>query len=324
MLKKIYIRNEKLMERKNKYPFMTFILSIGGLIFFVFVIKTSILDANNIPSSSMEPTLMIGDFLFVNKMRYTLDVPFTNIHIVRLSYPQRGDIVTFTPPQYEKNLQGKTLVKRVVAVPGDTVEVVENEIRISGTSYPVRLTEDKKLIASLGEDTRNEEMISHHKLYVEKIIHPFTGEVVVEHYMMKIPNESQPTMHTPGRIWKIPPGKFLMMGDNRDNSEDCRACSMVEQPDNTLCRQYNECQSRNRSSLAGKNECTDLLNEKSPTWGLIDADKIHGKVYLAYFSVDWGTGAKKQDNPIFNIGHTLIGDYKGVSIRWNRIFKRIY
>jgi signal peptidase I len=98
------------------------VLSIGSLailILVVFAFKDFILDANNIPSGSMIPTLKIGDYLFVNKMRYSLRIPFAGTEIWHIDDPQRGDIVTFIPP-YEND---KHYVKRVMGVPGDRIRI---------------------------------------------------------------------------------------------------------------------------------------------------------------------------------------------------------
>ncbi|MCR9144255.1 MAG: signal peptidase I [bacterium] len=97
-------------------------LSIGSLallILVVFAFKDFVLDANNIPSGSMIPTLKIGDYLFVNKMRYSLRVPFAGTEVWHIDDPVRGDIITFIPP-YEKD---KHFVKRVMGAPGDRLRV---------------------------------------------------------------------------------------------------------------------------------------------------------------------------------------------------------
>lgn len=101
---------------------LTSVLSIGSLallILVVFAFKDFVLDANNIPSGSMIPTLKIGDYLFVNKMRYSLRVPFAGTEVWHIDDPVRGDIITFIPP-YEKD---KHYVKRVMGVPGDRLRV---------------------------------------------------------------------------------------------------------------------------------------------------------------------------------------------------------
>lgn len=100
------------------------------IVILVFAFKSSVLDANNIPSGSMIPTLKIGDFLFVNKMRYSVRMPFTEAELIRIDDPQRGDIVTFAPPLRALSLGdsrdgffAKRYVKRVVGLPGDTIRI---------------------------------------------------------------------------------------------------------------------------------------------------------------------------------------------------------
>lgn len=98
------------------------VLSIGSLAILLVVIlgfKDFVLDANNIPSGSMIPTLKIGDYLFVNKMRYSLRVPFAGTELWHIDDPVRGDIITFIPP-YERE---KHYVKRVIGVPGDRIRI---------------------------------------------------------------------------------------------------------------------------------------------------------------------------------------------------------
>jgi signal peptidase I len=296
-------------------------VSLAWLVAFVFAIKTSVLDANNIPSQSMEPTLMIGDFLFVNKMRYTLDLPYTNIHLLRLAYPERGDIVTFTPPQDAETYLDKTLVKRVVGVPGDTVEVNNNEITISGVKYPTTRTENEALLRTLQNGRTSET----EQLYTEDIIDPKTRKLVVRHYIMKSKRGSDNAMSSPQRKWVIPPQKYLMMGDNRDNSSDGRACYMVEAKYRKSCWDFNVCTANNLTGHNTEQECILIYSaNQGPTWGLIDADKIHGKVYLSYLSVNWGQGNDKQLNPIINLFKTITGEFSGVYVRWERTFRRIY
>ncbi len=98
---------------------VSILTSFGLLILLVLAFKSTVLDANNIPSGSMIPTLKIGDYLFVNKMRYSLRVPFTGMELFRIDDPRRGDIVTFIPPDDS----GKNYVKRVVGMPGDRIRI---------------------------------------------------------------------------------------------------------------------------------------------------------------------------------------------------------
>ena len=101
----------------------SFVISLSVLIFLVLVFKSSILDANNIPSGSMIPTLKIGDYLFINKMRYSVRLPFAGKEIVHIDNPERGDVITFIPPLAAE--KDKHYVKRVMGMPGDRIRIRE-------------------------------------------------------------------------------------------------------------------------------------------------------------------------------------------------------
>src|SRR5437762_1178327 len=93
----------------------------------LFAARSSLADWNDVPSGSMRPTILEGDRILVNKLAYDLKVPFTTWHIAEWSNPQRGDIVVFFSPH-----DGKRLVKRVVGLPGDTVELSNNALVLNG------------------------------------------------------------------------------------------------------------------------------------------------------------------------------------------------
>ncbi len=91
------------------------------------LVRTALADWNPIPSGSMRPTLLEGDVVLVNRVAYALKVPLTDISILRTGEPQRGDVVTFTSPA-----DGVRLIKRLVAVPGDVVEMRNDRLFING------------------------------------------------------------------------------------------------------------------------------------------------------------------------------------------------
>ena len=93
----------------------------------LFSIRSSLADWNDVPSGSMQPTILVGDRIFVNKLAYDLKVPFTTWHLAEWSNPRRGDIVVFYSPH-----DGTRLVKRVVGLPGDKVELREEQLVING------------------------------------------------------------------------------------------------------------------------------------------------------------------------------------------------
>src|SRR5215210_6949644 len=98
------------------------------MILIVSSLRSALADWNDVPTGSMKPTIQEGDRVVVNKLAYDLKVPFTTIDIVKWGNPKRGDIVVLFSP-----VDGTRLVKRVVAVPGDKVEMKENQLFVNGT-----------------------------------------------------------------------------------------------------------------------------------------------------------------------------------------------
>ncbi len=111
---------------KNNRAFLVFLLVFG---FF----RTALADWNPIPSESMHPTLLEGDVVLVNRIAYDLKVPLTGVSIARLGEPQRGDVVTFNSPT-----DGTRLIKRLVGVPGDSVELRNDRLFVNGVAAEYR------------------------------------------------------------------------------------------------------------------------------------------------------------------------------------------
>jgi signal peptidase I len=167
----------------------------------LFSIRSSLADWNDVPSGSMQPTILVGDRIFVDKLAYDLKVPFTTWHLAQWSNPQRGDIVVFYSPR-----DGTRLVKRVVGLPGDTVESKNDQLVING--QPVDYAPlPAKIPAQLPETERERSLFATEELFA----HP--------HAVMAIPDI--PAKRTFGPV-HMPAGQYFMIGDNRDNSFDSR------------------------------------------------------------------------------------------------------
>ena len=95
-------------------------------------LRSALADWNDVPTGSMKPTIQEGDRVVVNKLAYDLKIPFTTFEVLKWGDPHRGDIVVLFSPQ-----DGVRLVKRVIAVPGDVVQLVDNELFINGKKQPV-------------------------------------------------------------------------------------------------------------------------------------------------------------------------------------------
>ena len=124
------MRIPKRCQRAAKYLWREWIKPLGLAAIILFPLRSAVADWNWVPSGSMKPTILEGDLVFVNKLAYDLKVPFTLWRMARWDNPQRGDIVVFFSPK-----DGVRLVKRVIAVPGDVVEI-RAEIADRGNGFP--------------------------------------------------------------------------------------------------------------------------------------------------------------------------------------------
>ena len=119
----------------------------GYFFFFCFVwipLRSAVIDYNPVPSGSMNPTILEGDVVWVNKLAYGLRIPLTTVHVAQWADPQRGDIVVVLSPA-----DGTRLVKRVVGIPGDTLSMRNNQLILNGrpTTYAVSATDYTSMVA---------------------------------------------------------------------------------------------------------------------------------------------------------------------------------
>jgi len=162
----------------------------------MFVFRSSIADWNDVPTGSMNPTIVEGDRILVNKMAYDLRLPFTNIQLMKLSDPERGDIVIFN-----SDVANKRFVKRVIGIPGDTVELRDNALLINGQMLEYK--------------TLSSDQVSLDKTEIIK---------GVEHLIRINKEGSSLSSFLPV---KVPEGSYLVLGDNRDNSSDSRVIGLI-------------------------------------------------------------------------------------------------
>jgi signal peptidase I len=170
--------------------------------------KSAIADINFVPTGSMKPTILEGDLVFVNKLAYDLKVPFTTLHLAEWTGPARGDVVVCFSPE-----DGIRLVKRLVAVPGDTLELQNNVLFINGQRAAYQPPSATALTYVSKTDLKQAR---------------FATETVDQrsHAVMAYPAYASPVRSFGPVV--LGNGEYFAMGDNRDNSKDSRYFGIVK------------------------------------------------------------------------------------------------
>ncbi len=163
-------------------------------------LKSVVADWNWVPSGSMKPTILEGELVGVNKLAYDLKVPFTTAHLATWSNPTRGDIIVFSSPA-----DGMRLVKRVIGLPGDTVELRDEKVYLNGVPQVYALADAAPFRGEIYEDPN--------PIIATERLGPS------DHYIAILPD--RPALRTYGPV-TVPPGQYFVMGDSRDNSRDSR------------------------------------------------------------------------------------------------------
>ncbi|MFC7287820.1 signal peptidase I [Herminiimonas glaciei] len=198
--------------------------SFFPVIALVFFLRSFLYEPFKIPSTSMVPTLQVGDLILVNKYQYGIRLPIINKKIIDVGNPQRGDVMVF---KYPENM-ALDYIKRVVGVPGDTVTYRNKRLIVNG--QPVSY---KPL-----PDYLDEETLSYSKHLSEDlngVAHQILNNPRAPSYVANphdFPNRELCNYDVEGFTCKVPAGQYFMMGDNRDNSLDSRYWGFV--PDKNI------------------------------------------------------------------------------------------
>ena len=173
-----------------------FIASLFPILAFVLIFRSFLFEPYRIPSGSMIPNMVVGDFILVKKYEYGIRLPLTNKKILDNKQPNYGDVIVFQYPQDRRI----NYIKRVIALPGDYVEYIDKQIFINGLKY--KLTKTKNNIISSMD-------LADNNLFIE-------NTSFSKYLIMKNNSRDQDFSY------KVPENTYFVLGDNRDNSNDSR------------------------------------------------------------------------------------------------------
>jgi signal peptidase I len=199
----------------------------------VLLLRSFIFEPFRIPSDSMMPTLLDGDFIIVNKSIYGLRWPVFNKKFFDIKSPERGDVVVFRYPR-DPSIN---YIKRLVGLPGDRVQVTNDRITINGKAVPFDVVgpyDDgcylhmQLAIEHIGKHT-HQAMLCPVRFTVTATAPPSCNRSGARGYYCSTEplDPAEAAVAAPGAVLEVPPGEYLMMGDNRDNSEDGRVWGFV-------------------------------------------------------------------------------------------------
>lgn len=191
-------------RKSLKHATWEWIKSLAIALVIWFVLRTLLIEAFRIPSSSMERTLLVGDFLFVNKALYGAEVPLIHTRLPAIRDPRLGDIVVFD----SKTEQGVKVVKRLVGMPGDTLQMKNAVLWRDGAAQREPYVEHVDSLTDASAPEMREWQV---------------------HYLL--PGVNRATYHPSRDNWGplvVAPGQYFVMGDNRDNSYDSRYWGFVD------------------------------------------------------------------------------------------------
>jgi len=202
----IFLKFSKSEKYKHRPKVVQWSIELFPVLLLVLVFRGFIFEPFRVPSNSMMPTLLTGDFILVNKFDYGLRLPILNTKIINFSKPKRGDVIVFRYPNYEHSAgySGVEFIKRVVALPGDTISYEKDQLTVNGKTVDYR-----KIGSYQGVDSGK--ALSGYR-HIRELINEADHDILLH----PLGNSRELFKTT------VPEGHYFVMGDNRAHSSDSR------------------------------------------------------------------------------------------------------
>lgn len=220
---------DRLVLRKHRAPgepepwWVEYTKSFFPVLLLVFCLRSFLVEPFKIPSSSMRPTLEVGDFILVNKFIYGIRLPIVERKIIQIQDPKRGDVMVFRYP----NDTSLDYIKRVIGLPGDEVTYHNKQLTVNGQTMPLTADSSYSYLEGSTAFVTTQRFVEdlsgvQHSIAQNPDVPPVRLSEV-----QTFPGHENCVYNDAGFTCKVPAGEYFMMGDNRDNSADSRYWGFV-------------------------------------------------------------------------------------------------